>query len=120
MIFDFIINKFFKTKLIKGIPECPDCPDEDDDCDNPCGCDCNSGGPCGGDCGGSGGAPAGRVMTIEEEVGEFLAVGQEGGGTDPALWCPTPPPPKCEECSGSGGMHNGPGTGASCQVTITY
>jgi hypothetical protein len=119
MNFNFIIDKFFKTKLVKGYPPCPDCPHEDDDCQNPCGCDCNSDGPCGGGCsGGGGGGPLGRVMSIEEEVGEFLAVG--GDGEDPALWCPTPEPDKCKECSGSGGIHNGRGVGAKCQVTYNY
>lgn len=125
MIFDFIIDRFFKTKLIKGVPPCPDCPDEDDDCDDPCGCDCNDSGPCGNcDGGGGGGPPLGKVMSIEEEVGEFLAVGQNngpgGGKKDPALWCPNPEPDKCKECTGSGGVTNGPGTGVSCQITITF
>ena len=125
MIFDFIIDRFFKTKLIKGVPPCPDCPDPDPDCEDPCGCDCNDGGPCSGGCdGGGGGPPLGRVMSIEEEVGEFLAVGQNsgtGGGTkDPALYCPTPKPDKCKECTGSGGVTNEPGVGIKCQITITY
>jgi hypothetical protein len=74
MIFNFIIDKFFETKLVKGYPECPDCPDPDPDCEDPCGCDCNGGGPCSGGCGGGGGGgggPFGRVMSIEEEVDEI-------------------------------------------------
>jgi hypothetical protein len=135
MIFDFIIDKFFETKLVKGYPACPDCPPSDPDCTNPCGCDCNGGGPCGGCDGGASGpgggfggggnfgaAPGGRVMSIEEEVGEFLAVGQllpmENDGM--TTYCPTPPPKKCKECSGSGGIYNGPGKGGKCQVTIEY
>ena len=119
MIFDFIIDRFFKTKSIKGVPPCPDCPDPDPDCEDPCGCDCNDGGPCGGGCdGGGGGAPAGRVMSIEEEVGEFLAVGQNSGTgdgpKDPNLWCPSPKPKKCKDCNVSGGLVPTDGEKAVC------
>jgi hypothetical protein len=122
MNFDFIIDKFFKTKLVKGYPECPDCPDEDDDCEDPCGCDCQDGGPCGGGCGGGGGGgPLGRVMSIEEEVGEFLAVGQLAPmENDGITYCPTPAPPKCKDCEVSGGTHDSPGQGVCIQVTNEY
>ena len=127
MIFNFIIDKFFETKLVKGYPECPDCPDPDPDCEDPCGCDCNGGGPCSGGCGGGGGGgggPFGRVMSIEEEVDEFLAVGQNsgtgGGSKDPALYCPTPEPEKCKECTVSGSPYNEPGIGIKCQIRFSY
>lgn len=123
MIFDFIINKFFKTKLVKGYPTCPDCPDPDPDCEDPCGCDCDSGGPCAGGCGGGGGAgPLGRVMSMEEEVGEFLSVGGnlEPMGNDGITYCPVPAPPKCKDCSVSVGGHNGPGTGFCIQISNEY
>ena len=120
MIFNFIIDKFFETKLVKGIPECPDCPPTKPDCEDPCGCDCNGGGPCGGGCGGGGG-PLGRVMSIEEEVGEFLAVGQLAPmGNDGITYCPTPAPPKCKDCEVSGGTHDSRGTGVCIQVTNEY
>ena len=112
MNFDFIINKFFETKLIKGYPPCPDCPDPDPDCPNPCGCD--EDGPCdccsGGDGGGGGGgAPGGKVEDLEAEVATFLAVGQT-----PAELCKKEPP-KCPGCKVSAGATNGAGVGGAVQ-----
>jgi hypothetical protein len=105
MNFDFIIDKFFETKLVKGYPECPDCPPE------PCTGDCCEGngpppGPCpccdgGGGGGGAGGAPGGEVEL--QEVENFLmAVGE------------FPPPPmsdttQCPACNCSGGGGGGGG-----------
>lgn len=102
MNFDFIIDRFFKTKLIKGIPECPDCPPDPCNpwtpcCDStspdpgPCGCSgCSSdgggNGPNGncagcGEGGGGGGPVAGEVDT--QEVENFLmAVGGGPAGFD--------------------------------------
>ena len=114
MNFDFIINKFFETKLVKGIPDCPDCPNPEPDCPNPCGCDqpdppcdCCSGGGGGG--GGGGGAPGGKVEDLEAEVSTFLAVGQT-----PAELCKKEPP-KCPNCKVSGGVTNGAGVGGAVQ-----
>jgi hypothetical protein len=96
MNFDFIIDKFFKTKLVKGIPNCPDCPPDpcnpwtpccDDTAPDPGPCGCSG---CSSDGGGNGpngnppggfGAPGGEVDT--QEVENFLmAVGQLAGGSN--------------------------------------
>jgi hypothetical protein len=108
MNFDFIIDKFFETKLVKGFPECPDCPPPDP-CDpwTPC---CEGGNPpgpcpcCDGDGGGAGGGGGpgpvfGEVDT--QEVENFLmAVGEEAS-----------PCPDCDNCGpgGGGGVNVYPG-----------
>ena len=123
MNFDFIINKFFETKLVKGYPECPDCPPPDPDCPNPCGCDdggpcpccagAGGGGPGGGGGGGPGPAPGGKVEDLEAEVATFLAVGQT-----PAELCKKEPP-ACPDCTWSAGATDGAGWGGSFQCEGT-
>ena len=130
MSFNFILNKFFKNKLIKGFPSCPNCPPRNNDCDNPCGCDCGGGGGCAscgdggggaGGCagcgeggeGGGGYGVAGEVLNLEDQVEGFFNVGQVGydPGPDPRITREIiqncfdengikQPPKKCKDCAG--------------------
>jgi len=122
MNFDFIINKFFETKLVKGYPECPDCPP--DPCNpwtpccedtapdpGPCGCTgCSSSpggdGPNGNPPGFGFGAPGGEVDTQEVEnflmsVGGGLQGMSEGGqNMDMSDWdMDAPSDCPCQGCS---------------------
>jgi len=121
---DFLRNLLFKSfnsKIVKGFPTCEDCPPPEPDCTNPCGCDNGGGGGCGG--GGPDGfrGPGGEI-SMEDDVAEFLAVGQQAPEGGELVVCPVPQPdpPKCQECSGSGGVNNGAGTGVCITVTTTY
>lgn len=110
MNFDFIIDKFFETKLVKGYPVCPDCPPAPctgDCCDGsgsgggPCPCCDGAGGPPGGGPGPLGGAPGGQVE-VQEVEDFFMAVGEI-----PSPMSDTGPCPDCDSCGGGGGGGGG-------------
>ena len=113
MNFNFIINKFFETKLVKGFPDCPDCPPEPctEDCcdgngsgDGPCPCCTGTGGPPGGGGGPGpfGGAPGGEVE-VQEVEDFFMAVGVDPVPmSDFGNSCPD-----CDSCGAGGGGGGG-------------